>query len=498
MSGTLSRRISRLSDAGYGVNLFEVAAPSNVVGVATNIVGMVALLPWGPESEVTFITSPGEFWATFYPDAFTTEKDYTSWPAILALLGKVIPGGGIKVCRVAASSAAKATSGDITAGTGTIQVVAKYKGAIGNNISYQFLAATGGDSAKRDLVIAIGSTYTARYKDLSTTTVLEVDDPYVDITASSPSAMPTAGSATALSSGSNGSPVSGDFVGTSSSFKGIRCFYGDGVGVSVLFVAEPPSGVVDAVNAGLVAYAQATDKGLAVLCTVGSQTAADAATYVASYRDDRAVYTWPKVKLTNFLDPNVGVATVDGAAFAAFAIANVDPWISPGGAPGAPFLRGIVALTDDSQTRTGLDTLNDAGVAPWYISRTLGSILRLGRSTALTGKTRIFDRRTTDYIMESIGNFAEQYVETQLDVILSSQTLGPNTGAFVSAVRTFLTNEKNAQHIKGFSIDPFGSNTEVAVDAGTWVVAIAVELYSAAERIVIKAQVGTTVIISES
>jgi hypothetical protein len=496
MAGSLIRRVSALNQVGYGVNIWEIAPPRNVEGEAQNVIGMVAELPWGPPSVVTKVTTPAEFWEAFYPAAFGADKAEATYRAILALLNKpIFTRGGLKVVRVDATSAAAATKSD-AAGTGTVEITAKYKGETGNTIKRQWTAATDGDGAKRNLVITIGTSYSATYENLSTTTVTAVADAYVTVTKSSPSAMPTAGSAELLTGGSDGTAVATDYTGSDSVQKGLRCFYGDSVQVDVLFVAECPSGLINAVNGALKAFATACEKGIAVLCTVDGQTSADALSYVASYTADRCVYTWPRVKTTNFFDEDAGEIEVDGNAFAAAAIANVDAWLSPGGAGGAEYLTGITGLEDETASRTTLDGLSDGGIVPWFMSSAFGGAILYRAKTTATDGTRVFSRRMRDYLENAIATYAEHYVETQLDVDLGSRVYGPNTSGFISAVMQFLENEKISTHLKGYSVDGFSENTEAGLDGGRWIVLIKAELYPMAEEIVIKAQIGETVVIS--
>ena len=503
--GTLIRRVSGASSIGYGVNIWEQSPPQSVQGVTTNVIAMVGAFPWGPQDTIETVYTPGDFFALFYPNEFATTKDYTTYPAVLALLSKpIFTKGGLKVVRIDPTSVAdaKATSGAITAGTGSITITAKYAGLIGNGISYQWTTATGGDAAKRDLVITIGSNYTARYKNLAYTDTFStaVDDPFVDLTQSSPSAMPSTGSATALASGADGTAVASDYVGTSSSFKGIRLFYGEGEDVNVLFVAECPSGIIDAVNTGVEAWVADTEKGVGVLSTVNGQTAADAITYVAGYLSNRLVYTWPRVNTPNPWN-ELEAVEVDGNAFAAALIANVDPWLSPGGAGKKQgtrdLLSGISSLETDGTSTSGLDALNEGGIAPWFNSRALGMILRKGVTTASTGM-KIRTRRMTDYLVNTLAGYAEYNVERPLDLVLGEQTLGTWTGQLVSAWGSFLQNEKIREHIQNYSLDPFSENTQEEIDAGRWTIVLRVKLFADIDELVLKATVGETVEISES
>lgn len=494
--GSLVRTIAALSAVGYGINIFEQTPPGQIAGVRTDIVGVVGDFPWGDPNVITAVGSTAELFAAFCPPEFDAAA---SAPAMRAFLNKAFP-GGLRVVRIDATSAAKASSGAVTAGTGSITITAKHKGALGNQIRYQFVAATGGDAAKRDLLITIGTRYSARYKDLAHGSIASaVADPFVDVTASAPSAMPTAmGSAAALASGADGTAVAADYVGSPTSAAGIRKFYGESVKVAALFVAECPSALVSAVNAGLYAYATEADKGMAVLCTPPGATAAATITDAASYRDDRAFYGWPRVKTPDAYG-DLAEIVVDGNAFAAAAIVSVDPEVSPGGAPGAPFLKGITGLENEDVPRATYDDLNDAGVAPFQLVDGLGCILRKGVTTSITsGLTQIFRRRMTDYILDSIAGRAQNFVGRPLDVDLASQTVGPEMGGLVSEIQQFLGELRFRSRIRGFIVDPFSQNLQSNLDAGRWFLAVRVKLLSAADEIVLVAGVGESVEIGEN
>src|SRR5690606_31940362 len=80
--GSLIRSITGVSGIGYGVNLWEVPPVTGVRAVAQTAIGMVAELPWGPPDEIVTVTTPAEFFATFYPDTLATSKDTDTYPAI--------------------------------------------------------------------------------------------------------------------------------------------------------------------------------------------------------------------------------------------------------------------------------------------------------------------------------------------------------------------------------------------------------------------------------
>jgi hypothetical protein len=496
MSGSLVRRVTALSAIGYGINILEQTPPSPIAGVRTDKVGVVGDFPWGPANELTDISTVADLFETFCPPEFDAADDYA---AMKAFLNKTFV-GGLKICRIDATSAAKATSGGITAGTGTITIAAKYKGALGNSISYQFVAASDADAAKRDLIIAIGTRYSARYKNLTFGAITtDVDDPFVDITSAAPSAMPaTMGSATALTTGADGTAVATDYVGSGSSAVGIRKFYSESVDVAVLFVAECPDSLVATVNTGLEAYATECDKGMVVLCTPDDATSAETITDVASYRDDRIVYPYPRVKTTNFYDADLDEVEVDGNAFVAAAIVGVDPEVSPGGKPGSLFLQGITGLENPDISRSTYDDLKDAGVAAFQITTALGPIIRGGVTTSITaGLTQIYRRRMTDYITLSIAQRAEQNVGLPLDLDLAGQALGPYTQPLIAEINSFLQGLKDASRIQDYEVDAFSQNTLSSLALNRWVIGISVRLNSAQDEIVFAANIGETVEIAE-
>jgi len=497
--GSIIHNISTLSAAQYGVNILEVAPPSSVKSAVSSVVGMVADLPWGETNAVTLITGAAEFFSAFYPDVFdAATKDTATYPALRALLRKRLTAGGLKVVRIDATGATAATSGSITAGTGTVTIPAKHKSALGNQIAYWFTAATGGDANKRDLTISIGSAYSVAYTDLDLAALIAIDDPYLGtITDTSATAMPSiTPGPTLFSGGSDGTAAAGDYVGSSSSDVGVRKFYGASVDVNVLFVAECPSGLVDTVNAGLVAWGQDTDKGIPVLCTAHGQAAADALTYVAdnSLSDDRPFCCWPRIKARDLFLADQAVTVMDGNAFAAFAIANQEPWLSPGGAGkkqgSTDLLAGIVGLEDESATMTMLNLLNAAGVCPWFIDRDLGIILH---RAVVTDGSRLFARRAKDWINSSFAGFAVGFAETQLDLNFSEQDLGPNTGGLIDGWKTWLETQKGLRRIQEYTVDPFSANSQSNLDVGQWQIINKIKLYAMIEELISLAQIGETV-----
>lgn len=498
MAGSLVRKIATLSAAAYGINILEQAQPSGVQGVGSQVVGMVAHLPWGPENELVDIASTGEFFAVFAPPIFSAR--YGDYPAMRALLNKSFP-AGVKVCRIAATGAAAATKAfqdGAVEPADSVVVTARCTGVLGNGFTVEWVA--GSDVDKATAIVRYSSTYEVTYEDVvDGTVVTDPGDPYVVFSAAEGIAGPPAVAApAALAGGSDGTPAATDYVGSSSEAKGIRKFYPSSVKVGALFVAEPPADLVDDINDGLLDYAMACQKGMTLLCTVDEPSSIAARTYVDDYRYDPGyvVYPYPKVFTRDTFTGNVEVE-VDPGAFVAAAIVSVDPEVSPGGASGAPALAGITRVKYEFDDAT-YEALAKAGVACIFMSARLGAIIRDAVTTSSDPeRAKIFRRRMTDFITESIGDFLEPYVEKPLDIKLSPPTLGPITQSEVGAIVAFLEGLKTANRIADYSLDPFGANTADGIKANRWILALAVQLYGSQDQIVLQAAVGQSVTITE-
>lgn len=499
--GSLVSNISAVSSAVYGVNVLEQDPPGGVRGAGTNIVAVVANLPWGPVDAVTEISSPAEFFATFAPTVFdngTTTGMLNTWAALKAFVNKTFP-NTVKVARISPATQATATKlfDDASAGD-SVTVTANYPGALGNSISVAW-TANADDATARDATVTIGTSYSVTYKNVATIVsaalvVTDPGDPYVTFAkASGATLVPVAIAATALATGVDGTEASGDY-GTC-----LDLFAGADEEFSVGFVAEPGSAVVDAVNTLLEAFVNTHGRGFWVLSTPAAQSSSAAITYAADRRSDRLLYPWPRVKMSNPFDPDRAEVTVDGAAFAAVAVASVQPEESPGGAPGAPYLRGITGL-ETSATRIQLEAMRSGGVTPFFMSSAMaGAILYDARTTSVTsGREKVFRRRMTDFILSSVAAYLEQFTGTKLDIDLAGRRLGPVTDAEIGGLVAYLEGLKQTERIRSYSVDPFGGNLQDNIDAGQFIILMPVKLYSVQEDIILKATIGESVTISST
>lgn len=497
----LVRNIAQVSEALVGLNFLDVAPPPSPVGAQSKTLGIVGHFPWGPKNTTVLCLSWADFRSTFYPAAFGA-IDTTTYPALKAFLLTRIPGPFYVTSIDPTSVADSATEYSYTVSGGSWEGTATYPGTLGNSITVTWAAATDANAAHRNLTISIGTTYSVTYENVTTTTILTLGDPYITWTAtSSPSVLPAAAAAAdTTTAGVNGTAQASDYVGTADSNVGIRRFYT--TAVDWLFVAECPSALVNAVNTGLAAYG--TGGGLNggyVLCSVASQTAAAAITYVASYRDatSKGAYVWPRVKVTDSFSAGFKTITVDGNALAASAFCGADAWKSPEWSNSTPYLTRITDLeTNDSAPGT-IDALKAAGICMFYLDPTIGPMLASAVVTNVTsGQTAIKRTKYRKYADDKIATLTPSYQGQPLDVDLTGQTLGEYSGGLVGAIEAFFDDEKGKGHIAAYSVDPFSSNSSGDLAAGTWTIAIAVQLYGDISVLIITTQIGSTVSIVSS
>lgn len=487
---SLVHHIVAASAAKYGVNVLEISPPRSVLGVGSSVVGASFDSTWGPVDTIVQVFSVQDL-LDFFP------KSTDPFPVSLnAFRDKQWP-SGMKIVRPSVAGQVKALFTALDSGASdSADLVAAHFGTLGNRVTVQWLA-NADDAAQRDAIVRVtgGDYESPRYLKVSNATGVVTDpgDPFVTMTTAGGATLPPDVGTSSLISGANGSILAVDYTGTSVSNKGTRQLQGDGA--EILFCAEVATGLTDATNAELKNLAADMDAGIVVYCTPVAQTLVTILAYVAanSLQDDRSVLAWPEVKQA--ID---GVSTVvDPNAFVASAIANVEPWVSPGGATSAQFLTKVTGISSTTPlTGASYQALRTTGgIAPILVDKALGAIIALARTTATDSTiNRIKRRRLTDYITASLAAFLVFFTETALDVTLSpTQKLGPNSAAQIGAIEEFMADTQAETRIASFSVDPFISATQVDLDAGIWTIDVRVKTFASQETTIIRAQIGPTV-----
>jgi len=505
----LIRTINRTGSAGYGINVLEVVPPPTVQGVGTSIVAVVGHFPWGPVDTPTVIGGAAELFETFCPLEFGVTNDYASMKAFIS---KRFP-STLLVVRLDPDSGAAATKTFNDGVDDSVVVTARYPGAVGSQIRITF--ADNADTATNsDMTVKVlDSAGTVRYERTYLNAIVggtpitisaeAAEDPFVitTVAAGDPDDIPAAVADSALTAGSDGTPVIGDWTAALDTLE-------DGSNAwNVVFGAEVPDSLVDGWNDAMKLFADdISGSRFCVMSTPGSEAVADALSAVdTGQTSDRCMRLWRKARIVNTYDPARGTITVDPNSFAAVAIASVDPWISPGGAGGREYLRAIAGVEPGvTATDAQLESLRAAGITPLVVDRALGAILRSARTTdtSTVDSARVFVRRMRDFLAESLSNLLLLYAERPLDIDIANRRLGPVTAPEIGSIRQFLDDLASpdgpqGQAIRSYELDEFGGNTQANIDDGQWIIILRVKLISMQEEIVLRLEAGTTVEIEE-
>lgn len=496
----LVRPINRVGAARYGVNILEDVPPGQVRGPGLTTVAIVAEFPWGPTEQPTSI-DPAALFETFAPLEFGLQD---STPSLRAFINKSFP--FVEIVRVDPASSATATRTYQGAGPAdSVDVTARHSGAAGNLISIEWVA-NADTPANRDAIVSITPagattpTYSETYENVALPgtpiTVNDPDDPFVTFVRNGSAAVvPDAAAAAPLQNGADGTAVVADYT------DAINTLADANLDWSIAFVAEPPETLIDTINAGILTFDTANQRGVWILCTPAGQTVATARTNVASLtRSIRTVYPYPKVRTVNTFDPNREPVTVQGNAFYAAALAAIAEEQSPGGAVGAPFISGIVGIEPGvSVSDAEYELLNRDGISPFQVTRALGPIIRNGVNTQIANAalSRISRTRLVQFIGSGIASILVRYIEDKLDINLERRELGPVTGPEIESIRAFLQGLVTLNRIAAFSLDPFGANIQSNIAAGEWIILARIQSFPDQVRIVLRLQAGTTVQIDE-
>lgn len=497
---SLITRIDYIEQAKYGVNILDKAQPSVVVGRGSNTIGKVGAYPWGPVNEPILCTSPEEFFNTFAPIEFANRADY---PSLLAMLGKTYP-APIYVVRIEPTDSETASYTFVDAGTPTpensVVVTARYPGESGNLISVAW-SANPTVAGNRDMTVTVTAggniTYQRIHRNVVVATGLVVtdpNDPWVIVTPHADiEAVPAPIAATALAGGDDGTAVLADWTGGSSGFNGLRAFLDDNLGVDVIFGAEVPSSMAEDWNAALYPVVEAVGA-IAIYSTEEGMNRAAAIATAAANPSARAMQPWPKVYIRNTYLPVPETVLADGNAFQAVAVAGVNPFESPGSEPGARYLRGIVSL-ETGVSKEDYELLYAGGVSAFRNSPAMGGYMiggAVSTQTADPNKVQISRQRAFDFITGSVAEYMERFIGRLADINLTQRRLGPITQAQASAVEAFMASLVPAS-IEAYSVDWFSANTPQDLALNRFQVILSAKLYGVQDRIIIHANVGSTV-----
>jgi hypothetical protein len=463
-----------------GIVVDETSPPPSVSGVGTGTAILVGQFERGPVATPTIVDGPGEL-----QEKFGKSDTYSG---NVALKNKKF--AELVVVRAAAAAAAVATHTFQSAGAvNIIKFDALYPGAYGNGIQVTVDAgSTAGskytihdasanpvlaDEVYDNVVItAVGSTFSA--SKLCKVTVLAT------------SAEPAAAAATNLASGTDGVIADTDYQTaiTSTEVEGI----GD-----ILFL--------DAYNQTRNGYLKTTaantqDKDV-ILSGSLSDLYTDAITNVGSMRDNdgRLIYAFNPVQtviggVPTYTDPASWVATI---------LSQTSPAVDPAYAGNTQYLAGATGLKY-TLSRAAYIALKNAGICAFEYDADIGFKIKSGVCTQIadTSKLTIARRRMADYLTKSAGRFLKAYQ----NAVNSLENRNAVKAAILNFIQTnenlgLLPKDKEVKNGKAKLVDTDSLNTDTTVGQGYFFVLWKQRIYSSMRFIVLQAQIGETVVVTE-
>lgn len=464
-----------------GIVVDETAPAPSIKGVGTNTVIMVGQFERGPENELTSLGSTGELKELFGDDNTQSGNK--------ALKNKKF--ANLKVIRAVASAAAKSSHTFDKSGTDVIKFEAKYKGSYGDNIKVTVEA--GSDSGSKYTIEDTNSTavlpkevYDNIEIDKVTAETPFEDSDLVDVTiVDDTSGEPDTASATALSSGSDGTIADTDYE------TAIKVAEAQQAG-NVLFLDDYNA----TRNGYLKTHAANTQDKMVIMSASEGDTVSAAKTAVGNQRDSdgRIIYVFNWVR-----------TVIDGskvyqspASWMASILSQTHPSIDPAYAQNTQFLAGVVGLKQQLSRSDYID-LVDNGICPMEYDGDIGYKFKAGVVTQIanSSKTTILRRRMADFLSNSIAKYLKNYQNAPN----TSENRKDVKGAildFVGQQERLGVLPKDSEVNGGDAklVDTESLNTDSVVAAGKFFIKYRQRIYSAMRYIVLRAEIGESVVVS--
>jgi len=470
-----------------GIVVSESAPPSAIQGASTNTVIMCGQFPSGPTT-LTEIGSTGEL-----QDLYGKSNTYKG---SIALKNKKF--GALKLIRVVAADAVKALLTVDGASGACVTFTAKYFGARGNSITVTIAAAT---TSGRKYTIkdthADATLPTEIYDDVSTATAAAAlpfaNSKLVTVVLVQEDEEPTIAVAAALAAGTDGTVADADYQ-TAIDKAGV-----EGAG-SIIFFDEnnaTRNGYIKTHCADMQDKVGVMSDGVPATDVAATANAA-AIVAVATKRDSdgRLIYAFNPVKTVI-----AGVeVTTDPASWIASILSLTHPSVDPAFAKNTQYLAGVTGLKY-TLTRTHYIALKNAGICAFEYDSDIGFKLKSGITTQIldTSKISILRRRMADFLTQSTGRFLKNYQNATNNV--------GNRNAVKAAFLTFIAQQerdgvlpKDVEVKTGVAklVDTDSLNTDDSIGLGFFYVLYKQRIYSSMRYIILQAEIGETVTVTEA
>lgn len=236
---------------------------------------------------------------------------------------------------------------------------------------------------------------------------------------------------------------------------------------------------------------------MCIVCGQAGDDRADAITDVANYRDSdgRIIYAWPYVQ-----------TSIDGAleltppaSWVASIFSQVSPHIALSFTGNVGFLAGITDL-EYKESRNGYISLNEAGVLCFERDNDIGFLIKNAVTTQIINseKREVLRRRMADFLTDSIALFLKNYQNQ-----VNSSAKRDEVKAAILDFDTRLVRDgllPSQQDVKGGApllVDTESLNTDSIVALGQFRILYKRRIFSSMRFIVLQAEIGTGVVVTE-
>jgi hypothetical protein len=468
-----------------GIVIDETSPAPSIQGVGTGVAIMVGQFERGPLTLRT-VSSTGDLQQTYGKNA--------NFSGYQALRNKKF--STLRLIRVDATGAVLATKTFKASLVDIIKFDAKQgKGAYGNSITVAISA--GSVSGKKYVVTDTSANAVLpqeTYDNVAVASITPTSNPFatsnlIVATVIATSSEPDNASATALASGANGSASDSDYEAA------IDKAAVEGAG-NVLFLDSYSS----ALRTYLKAHAAATQDKMVIIAGAETDDKAAVITDVASMRDTdgRIIYAFPWIETT--LD-NVKVFQ-SPASWYASVFSQTAPNVDPASADNIQYLQNASDLKYHLSRQDYID-LVQAGVSSFEIDNDLGGIkIKSGVVTQVANseKLMVFRRRMADYLTNSAGKFLKLY-QNGVNSRKKRDAINAAIQNFVKqnqAIEILPTdNDVPAGSGKVTLVDTESLNTAQSLAQGYCYIVWRQRIFSSMRYIVLKAEIGTSVLVTE-
>lgn len=207
-----------------------------------------------------------------------------------------------------------------------------------------------------------------------------------------------------------------------------------------------------------------------------------------AFASDRVVYAWPGLQwlFSRYSTTEYVISHADG--WLASVIAATNPEESPGQV--TPLLAQVKGVESGViLTRAFYEDCKDAGVVAYNWANGKACFYSAVTTSQTAGKEPIEQRRLSDMIQDSLALYLADYKDRLL-----TET---NRNAAGDACRNFVDGLVEAERVEAGLVDVDSVNTPEDLAEGIFYISVQVRRFNSAKHIVLLAQIGTTVQITE-